>query len=413
VPPDTQFNTNGAGQRRTHFPLHQSAHPQLASSHLGHHHNRRVVAVPTSYNWIEIFNWIDMADNGQLYVLCDTNVGARDAHLFRKKGGPLLIDMLRAKKAKLLVPEVLRMEYIKQFTIAGDEALPKAVKELDRLKTLCGYDLFELLPKSQFGEAQALEILEQLEDVIHVIPTTPELKVAASDRTIENRRPASKSDHGYKDCLIWESMLTLPAGSEVLFVSRDEVGFFDNGALAASLEKEAKALGLVLMAFSTTIERGLKPLVEAMKARFSDLAAMGPDDMPMGDHPMVQAFMKAERVAPVLPLDKADAAPQQAIVDPSEMEALLAAHTRHLGLIDIKALGFVGFLEQTGKKSVINLLVESGVAADAARNALERLSLAGLIRDTGHNYLAVAGDLLNKAIQQAEPDMIALNGFGG
>ena len=114
-----------------------------------------------------------MADDGQLYVLCDTNVGARDAHLFRKKGGPLLIDMLRAKKAKLLMPEVLRMEYIKQFTLAGDEALSKAVKELDRLKTLCGYDLFGLLPKSQFGEAQALEILEQLEDIIHFIPTTP------------------------------------------------------------------------------------------------------------------------------------------------------------------------------------------------------------------------------------------------
>ncbi|NML84296.1 PIN domain-containing protein [Polaromonas sp.] len=353
-----------------------------------------------------------MADNGQLYVLCDTNVGARDAHLFRKKGGPLLIDMLRAKKAKLLMPEVLRMEYIKQFTLSGDEVLPKAVKELHRLKTLCGYDLFELLPKSQFGEAQALEILEQLEDIIHIIPTTPELKVAASDRTIENRRPTSKSDHGYKDCLIWESMLTLPRGSEVLFVSRDEVGFFEKGALATGLKKEAQSRGLVLTAFSTTAEMGLNPLVEALKTRFSDLAAMGPDDMPMGEHPLVQAYMKTERIVPVLPLDPAVVTPQQVIVEPGEMEALLAARTKHLGLIDIKALGFVGFLERTGKQAVINMLVESGVAADAARNALERLALAGLIRDTGHNYLAVAGDLLNKAIQQAVPAMIALNGFG-
>ena len=48
-----------------------------------------------------------MADGRQLYVLCDTNAAVRDAHLFRKKGGPFLIAMLRAKKAKLLVPEVL------------------------------------------------------------------------------------------------------------------------------------------------------------------------------------------------------------------------------------------------------------------------------------------------------------------
>lgn len=355
-----------------------------------------------------------MADDGQLYVLCDTNVGARDAHLFRKKSGPLLIDMLRAKKAKLLMPEVLRMEYIKQFTLAGDETLPKAVKELDRLKTLCGYDLFGLLPKSQFGESQALEILSQLEDVIHFIPTTPELKVAASDRTIENKRPASKSDHGYKDCLIWESMLTLPHGSEVLFVSRDKVGFFENnGDLAIALQKEAKSRGLTLEAFSTTEEKGLKPLVEALKTRFSDLATMSPDDMPMGAHPLVQAYMETERVAPVLPIDPAVVAFHKVVVEPGEMEAQLAVHTRHLGLIDIKALGFVGSLERTGKQAVINLLVESGVAADAARNALERLALAGLIRDTGHNYLAVAGDLLNKAIQQVEPDLIALNGLGG
>lgn len=245
-----------------------------------------------SYNQGKGYNWMAMANDGQLFVLCDTNVGARDAHLFRKKGGPLLIDMLRAKKAKLLVPEILRMEYIKQFALAGDEALQKVVKEVDRLKTLCGFDLFGLLPKSQFGEAQGREILDQLEDVIHVVPTTSALKIAAADRTMENRRPTSKSDHGYKDCLIWESMMTLPVGSEVLFVTRDEVGFFDNGALAASLAKEATAKGLVLTAYSTTDAKGVTPLVEALKARFADLVAMRTTDMLMGDHPLVQAYMK-------------------------------------------------------------------------------------------------------------------------
>lgn len=364
-----------------------------------------------SYNPGTVSSGIAMANDGQLFVLCDTNVGARDAHLFRKKGGPLLIDMLRAKKAKLLVPEVLRMEYIKQFVLAGDEALQKVVKEVDRLKTLCGFDLFGLLPKSQFGEAQARDILEQLEDVIHPVPTTPALKLAASDRTIDNRRPTSKSDHGYKDCLIWESMLTLPAGSEVLFVTRDEVGFFENGVLAASLAKEAAARGLVLTAYGTTEAKGVTPLVEALKVRFADLAAMRTTDMLMGDHPLVQAYMKFERAAPVLPVAPAEVAPQ-VVIEPGELEALLTARTKHLSLIDVKALGFVGFLNQTGKQQAIDLLVQSGVAADAARNALDRLALAGLIRDTGHNYLAVQGDLLSMAVQQAEAEMIELNGFG-
>lgn len=185
-----------------------------------------------------------MADNRCLYVLCDTNAAARDAHLFRKKGGPLLVAMLRAKRAKLLVPEVLRMEYINQFIQAGNAALQKATAELDRLKTFCGYDISGLLPKRQFGKAQALEILAQLEDIIHTIPTTPELKVAAADRSINGVRPTSKTDHGYKDCLIWESLLTLPEGSEVLLLSRDAAAFFDNGVLAPDLGKEAKEKGL-------------------------------------------------------------------------------------------------------------------------------------------------------------------------
>ena len=205
--------------------------------------------------------------------------------------------------------------------------------------------------------------------------------------------------------------MTLPVGSEVLFVTRDEVGFFDNGVLAASLAKEATAKGLVLTAYRTTAAKGVTPLVEALKARFADLVAMRTTDMLMGDHPLVQAYMKFERVAPVLPLAPAEVVPQ-VVIDPGELEALLAARTRLLSLIDVKALGFIGFLNQTGKQQAIDLLVQSGVAADAARNALERLALAGLIRDTGHNYLAVQGDLLSMAVQQAEAEMIELNGLG-
>ena len=100
------------------------------------------------------------------------------------------------------------------------------------------------------------------------------------------------------------------------------------------------------------------------------------------------------------------------VIEPGELEALLAARMRLLSLIDVKALGFIGFLDQTGKQQAIDLLVQSGVAADAARNALERLALAGLIRDTGRNYLAVQGGLLSMAVQQAEAEMIELTGLG-
>lgn len=353
-----------------------------------------------------------MADGRQLYVLCDTNAAARDAHLFRKKGGPFLVAMLRAKRAKLLVPEVLRMEYISQFIQAGNSALQKATAELDRLKTFCGYNISGLLPKPQFGEAQALEILAQLEDVIHAIPTTPELKVAAADRSINGIRPTSKTDHGYKDCLIWESLLTLPEGSEVLLLSRDAAAFFNNGVLAPDLGKEAKEKGLLLTAYSSGKDETLMPLVNALKERFADITASIAGDLPVGDHPIIQAYMKSEQGPPALPKDPAEEVPQPVVVASGELEELLAVQTRPFVLLDIKVLGFVSYLRSTGKQTVIDLLVQSGVVVEAARNALERLALAGLITDTGHNYLAVQGRQAEMAAQLVEPEMIKLTGLG-
>lgn len=353
-----------------------------------------------------------MTDNRQLYVLCDTNAAVRDAHLFRKRGGPLLVAMLRAKKAKLVVPEVLRTEYITQFIQAGDDALQKATKELDKLKTFCGYDMGGFLPRLQFGEAQALEILAQLEDVIHVIPTTPELKVAAADRSINGIRPTSKTDHGYKDCLIWESLLTLPEGSEVLLLSRDEAAFFDGEVLAANLELEAKDRGLLLSAYNTTKNPTLMPLVNALKERFSDIAALAAADLPVGDHPIIQAYMQSELVAPVLPKDAAEKVPRPVAIAAGELEELFAAQTKPFALIDIKALGFVSYLKSTDKLTVIGLLVQSSIAPEAARNALERLAMGGLIQDTGHNYIAAEGRLAEVAALLVEPEMIKLTGLG-
>ena len=62
--------------------------------------------------------------------------------------------------------------------------------------------------------------------------------------------------------------------------------------------------------------------------------------------------------------------------------------------------------------NVNDMLVQSGVATEAARNALERLALAGLITNTGHNYLAVEGRQAEMAAQLVEPEMIKLTGLG-
>ena len=95
-----------------------------------------------------------------------------------------------------------------------------------------------------------------------------------------------------------------------------------------------------------------------------------------------------------------------------ELEELFTAQTSSFALIDMKALGFVSYLKSTDKGAVIDLLVRSGIAPEAVRNALERLAMEGLIQDTGHHYLAAEGRLAEVAALLVEPEMIKLIGLG-
>jgi hypothetical protein len=349
-----------------------------------------------------------MKEDSQLYVICDTNAAARDAFLFLKKGGPELIAMLRAKQAKLLVPEVVLTEYITHFANVWADAVGGAKPNLDKLEDLTGYKMKEFLPAPDYGEARALEILAQLKDVIHPVPLTDELMLAAGRRSMNGTPPTSKKDHGFKDCLIWESILSLPAGSEVLFVSRDKLAFFEGESLAPVLHKDAETRGIKITAFNTAKSQSLWPLVDALKARFTDIADLAPDDIPMGDHPLISAYTKSAPAAPLVGPDEITEAPKTATANASEIELELVAETRHLLDADIKALGFVTYLKNFDKRTVVDMLERSGIPKDVVRNALDRLSLAELIKDTGNHYLAVAGPLADLAASQVELEVIAL-----
>lgn len=349
-----------------------------------------------------------MTENSQLYVICDTNAAARDAFLFLKKGGPELIAMLRAKQAKLLVPDVVMTEYITHFANVWAEAVGGAKPNLDKLEDLTGYKMKEFLPASEYGEPRALEILAQLKDVIHPVPLTDELMLAAGRRSMNGFPPTSKKDHGFKDCLIWESILSLPAGSEVLFVSRDKLAFFEGEKLAPVLKNDADTKGIKITAFNTAKSQSLWPLVDALKARFTDIADLAPDDIPMGDHPLIRAYTKSAPASPLVAPEKIPEAPKPSTADASEIESELMAATRHLLDADMKALGYVTYLKNFDKHTVVDMLERSGVAKVVARNALDRLSLAELIKDSGNHYLAVDGRLAVLAASQVEMEVIAL-----
>ena len=348
-----------------------------------------------------------MSDGKVINVLCDTNVAVLDCHLFRIKEGQGLLNILRAKRGKLVVPEVLKSEYIKHYILGFEKAIVDSRKSLGIMKSYAGDDLAPLLPHTELAQTQALHFFKDHADVIHLVPTTDALKIAAVERSMSERAPTSKTDHGLKDCLIWESLLSIPRGSEVIFVSRDK-GFFQNGALHPDLQRDCQERELQFSAVYSDQQQGLTPTVRSLRDRFTDLDAapvlhegavdgVGADFQP---RPEARAApLPADLPAPPVETKGVEVVPML-----SELDVRLA----NARVADLKALGFVSFFRSKPKRFVTSQLALAGMPIDVATNALQRLALHGLIRETAHHYLSISDRLSEMAAEVVEPDIIEL-----
>jgi hypothetical protein len=342
-------------------------------------------------------------------VVCDTNVCVRDTHLLRKKGGPALIEFLRATKGQLLIPEILHQEYLDQFVEAALGAYNKAESGLSALQTLLGRRLDHLLPRKDAFQQEALKRLQSLESLTRDAPLTDEIHLAAGKRVLLKMRPTSKSDHGYKDCLIWESVLRLPSGSDVRLVSRDVPAFFVGEQLAPELVAEAGALGITVKGYNVTADKSLASLLQDLQAAH-----------PLLDFSTREAFeleAPEDSVAvPVVPAKAPVAATQEPPLETPEMVAsdvhqvaqLLGQAQKAFENLDLKILGYVAYLGGPGKEQLLRLLTQSGVPLDAARNVVERLAITGFVRDTGTHYLPANRRIGEIAAGTVEGEIIAL-----
>ena len=193
-----------------------------------------------------------------LVVCIDTNVFVRDTHLLRKKAGPPMIHFLRAAGGRFLVPDILRLEYVEQTIAAVIEARNSIDDGFTRIQTLVGHRDDYQVPNEVESRAAAEARLAELGPLFLPFPTNDELLVAAGRRVISKKPPTTKSDHGYKDCVIWECILRMERGTEVRFISRDKA-FFTEGALSPELASEAGAKGIHVVA-SMDLEPVLKEL---------------------------------------------------------------------------------------------------------------------------------------------------------
>jgi hypothetical protein len=285
----------------------------------------------------------------------------------------------------------------------------KAETGLSVLQTLLGRRLDHLLPPKDAFQQEALKRLESLESLTRDAPLTDEIHLAAGKRILLKMRPTSKSDHGYKDCLIWESVLRLPPGSDVRLVSRDVAAFFDGEQLAPELVAEAGARGITVKGYNVTIAKSLVPLLQDLQAAHPLLDFSAREAFELEEPTDSVAVSAVSAKAPLATTrEPPPETPEMAASDVHEVAQLLSQAQKAFDNLDLKILGYVAYLGAPGKAQLLSLLTQSGLPLEAARNVVERLVITGFVRDTGNHYLPADRRIGDIAAGTVEGEIIAL-----
>lgn len=349
---------------------------------------------------------VQLVNSMDVIVVCDTNVFVRETHLLRKKGGPDLLRQLRATNGRLLVPDILRTEYIEQTLEAATAERQRFESASGVLGTLIGF-LHQPLPTNDAITQNAVDRLRALEPITLPAPLSTEILEAAGLRSVSKRRPTSKTDHGYKDCLIWESVLRLPAGSDVRFVSRDDKAFFNGEHLAQDLIDEAQAKEIKVVGY-----KNLEDLVRDLRAENPtlNLAVLEAQDL----SETAIAAPEEDAVAYVAPVAVV-AAPGQATPglasaegDVQEVARRLVDARKRFDELDLKILAYIAYLDPAGRDQLFQLLNQLEIPTDAARNIVERLVMSGFVRDIGNHYFIADRAVAEVVAPTVEDEIINL-----
>ncbi len=178
-----------------------------------------------------------------LIVVLDSNTLHSDAWLTGPHGGKL-VDLAAEGRVRVVVPEVVRDEILRQRR----EAVKKACKEADKALTAmekAGVDVSESKVRLQetFDRIDSElddAFTELFERVGVVMEPTPGVNVNKYvERDLARRRPfleteqeQKKKSFGFRDVVIWETVLSVFDGADpgdtILFVTADK-GFLERG----------------------------------------------------------------------------------------------------------------------------------------------------------------------------------------
>lgn len=209
-------------------------------------------------------------NEGCPYILLDTNVLAERTRILRTGLGPTLIYFAKIRSAKFLLPEVINIE-LRRYAIAEVGKLNHQLLNTTRqVREWAGEATDPYLPSPEEVRRTVDERLRHLSRWLEHRPSDPDLIIRAAQRVFQKVAPSHRDgEDAFKDCLIWETLLSLPRGASVDFVSDDARAFYDPNdpnSLHPDLRREAMAAGLSLDA-----HRGLASLVRKLQGSVPDV----------------------------------------------------------------------------------------------------------------------------------------------
>jgi predicted nucleic acid-binding protein len=183
------------------------------------------------------------------YLILDTNVFVQD---FRMEGNAFdaLLSNYSAVADKILIPNIVYQETLNKYAERTADAITSYKKACKKLHTLVG-------PEVEEPEIEDVEILtdaykrhidSQLDSVQHEIVDYPDVSHEhIAQKAIKRQKPFKKSGEGYRDTIIWETILeTLRNDSEceIIFVSNNTSDFWAGENLADELIEELSKNGI-------------------------------------------------------------------------------------------------------------------------------------------------------------------------
>jgi hypothetical protein len=194
----------------------------------------------------------------------------------------LLLEGARTEQLVLVIPELVIREAAnkhREEAAAKSRDLEKAASGLDRLGVKVDLPEAVSATASTVGyEHRLRRTLREVNAVIAALPAVPHDKLLT--KALDRRKPFAGSDAGYRDALLWESVLEQAAIGPTVFCTlntRDFAETADKTALAAELVAELAAANLKNgVRLSTDLHALVRELVDVDVVAINEVERMLP-----------------------------------------------------------------------------------------------------------------------------------------